>query len=102
MLALLLFLLIPVFPYPVASASITMQSELDTEPPDAFHRQIVETISEALNKSLKAAISTLSLRQDRFEELSSTRLGSLGNQISNLLLSLSNPLHQSLRATKFS
>ena len=86
MLVFFKFLFIPLLPQPYPAAPITMETLPGTEM-GTFHQQILETVSETLDKSLKSAIATFSARQDSFQEKSSSRLSFLASQISNLLLS---------------
>ena len=74
-----LFILICFHPIPTT----TMETD-----PGSFNEQIIETIMRTLDKTLKTAVATMSSRQERFEEMSTSRLGSLSHQITDLLLSI--------------
>ena len=75
MTVLLFTLLIPLLSIP--PPALTMDSE-------TFHQQITEIVMQTLDKSLKAAVTSMSGRQDRVEETNWGRINSLNKQISEL------------------
>ena len=80
LLVLLLLFTIPHHP----ASELSMETEVSS-----YHQQILDTILLSLDKSLKSAISSITERQDKLEEVSSRNLTLLQNQVSNLLLSIS-------------
>ena len=69
--------LVTVFPYPTSDQ--VMEAELD------ISQQFLDSIVQSVKNSIKSAVTSISERQDRFEEFNSKRVSQLHKQISDLL-----------------
>ena len=62
-----------------------METELES-----FYQQILDSVQNSLEDSLKTVISSLSARQDNLEKVISSSLEALNEQLDNMRTSVSN------------